>query len=272
MSGGAAAKAPAARGAVGNPKPRVIRPGKRLNSLGPASAEHAWVSNRAAEAMLQISNSHLHTLKKQGEIRWDKQHGYNLADILERYQRMLRTKGALEENIEAICVREFEAGKLPQDVIVAHSLGIEVVHGAWNQWKALRSDPLVAQKVAERDDAKQSEEASRCRTCLRTKREQKTDSLRIVQEVTGDEVRTGFTLFEERACADFDIRCQGCRSLKATVSVDNLRARIRAWTITGAPQPVELPPLPETPGVDAAPEAEPVATSDSPAGTGSTAP
>lgn len=199
-----------------------------------------------AEAILSVSNTQVHRLIQHGTLRSERKM-VNLADILERYKQLLRTSGAIEEKVEAVCVRAFEEGLLPQEVIVKFSFGIEQVHDAWKRWQALRADPAIAEKLRERSAGKEAEDRSRCRACLRTPKISDEDTLRIVRDVTGEPARQTLTLAEERALADLDVRCTTCRAIKVTVSLDVMRARIRTLRIMGEPKPITFDPLPATP-------------------------
>lgn len=199
-----------------------------------------------AEAVLQISGTQVRRLADKGAIRTDR--GLlNLADILERYKQLLRVNGGLDEKVEAVCVRAFEEGMLPQDVVVKYSFGIEHVHAAWNAWNALRADPLVAEKLREREQDKAVADAARCKGCHRLAKEANADTLAIVREVTADPRRRSFAITEERAFADLDVRCPTCRAIKATAPIDTMRARFRRLPLLGEPQPIKLDPLPPAP-------------------------
>lgn len=215
---------------------------RRVGRIGPRSPATTWVKATIVEAILQVSNSQVHRLVRDGHLRGEK--GLvNLQDVLLRYQQLLRMNGAIEEKIEAVSIREFEAGKLPQDVVIEHQFSAEVVLAAWRTWNAMKAEPTVAEQTAAREEARRLDEAARCRDCLRTPSVSKADALRIVKDVTGED-RERFKMTEERAFADLDVRCGRCHQLKATAPVETMRARVRRLNVMGEPKPVELPPLP----------------------------
>lgn len=219
-------------------------PPKRLRR--PPSANGVWVTGITAQAIMQVNSSHLCRLKATNEIR-TKDGQYNLKDILERYQRQLHADGVIDQRIEAVCIREFKTGKLPEDVIEQHGFAWIVVKQAWTNWSEMRRDPEVRRIVAEREAAIQRETAERCRMCLRTPALASADSARIAQEVTSDPTRTQLNMDEERACTGLDIRCPMCRAIKGTAPLNEMRARIRVLRVVGLPKPIVLDPLPEPP-------------------------
>lgn len=169
-----------------------------------------------------------------------KDNEYNLGEILERYHILLRTHGVIAEEREAICMREFRAGKHPEVVMIERQYPFEIVKQAWDHHVAFTRDPEASRLESERLAAEQKEEATRCRSCLRTQLVALDDTLRIVRETTGDETREDFTLLEERACTGLDIRCQACRALKATAPVEAVRARLRVLAVMGPPKPIDV--------------------------------
>ena len=227
----------------GKPLPRVRPPPRRPISLGPVSAQNVWVNSRVAASILEISNSHLHNLRKSGEIRHDGQSGFNLADVLERYRRLLRVQGAVDDQVEAICIREFEGNLLPQEIVIKHGFGLTPVMSAWTKWTALRRDPDVARILSERGATKHSLDATRCPDCLRTAGLAAEDTARLIPEITYDPKRTSLTIAEERELAAMGARCR-CGELKATVPIELMRFRLRALRKVGeTPPPVEQPAL-----------------------------
>ncbi len=217
---------------------------RRIGALRSRLPENTWVESRVAEAILQVGHDQCRRLAETGRLRRDTKKLYNLADILARYQQLLRTSGAIEQHVEATSYREFEAGRLPQEVVIEHAFSGEAVMAAWKNWNAMRADPIVAEQVHVRADGQRAEEAARCKDCLRTKAVRDADTLRIIREVTGDPVRETLNIAEDRAFAELDVRCLSCRTIKATAPVETMRARWRKLMILGEPKPIVLPPLP----------------------------
>jgi hypothetical protein len=202
-----------------------------------------WVTSKLVRAILQIRSSNLSQLKNLGTIR-SKDGLYNLKDVLDRYKMSLRAEGVIDDQIEAVCIREFKAGAIPEEVIDKHGFAWLAVKQAWQNFDEMRSDPRVERIRAEREAARKHEEQARCRDCLRVPTLSHADSLRIVSAATDDPTRTALTIDEERACAGLDIRCPVCRALKSTAPIESMRARIRTLRVMGPPTPVNLPPLP----------------------------
>jgi hypothetical protein len=215
------------------PKARVSVP-RRIGQLARRPADHTWVEGRVAEAILQVSRTQVTRLAEKGALRFERGL-FNLADILERYKQLLRTAGAVDEKVEAVCVRAFEEGLLPQDVIIKFSFGIQPVHEAWKAWGALRADPSIAEKLLEREKKAARESHERCATCRRAPEVAVRDTNFVVREVTGDPARESFAIAEERAFADLDVRCPTCRALKVRAPIEAMRARVLALRTSGEP-------------------------------------
>jgi len=252
--------------AARNVEPRQER--RRLPGLHGLVAQRVWVSSKVVQAILQVTNTNVTKLRRNGEIRFDPdQGGYNLADTLERYTRKLRTEGAIDSQVETICYREFDAGLIPKEVIIKHGFSFDDVKRAWQHYIEMSRDAEAARLVVARETAQKKEEATRCRTCLRTAEFAQTDALRITREVTEEPERTTtLTMAEERACVDLDLRCPTCRMLKATAPVETMKARLRIRTLRamGPPQPSmplsgqEAPPVPPPEAPAVAPPPAPV--------------
>lgn len=210
-----------------------------------------WINARAASAILQLGTDRLSQMRRAGQLSSSgKENEYKLSEILERYQRLLRTQGLVAEEREAICIREFRAGKHPEEVMIEHQYPFEIVKQAWDHHLAFARDPEAVRVENERLETVKKEEATRCRSCARAQTESRNDTLRIVRETTGDETREDFTLLEERACTGLDMRCPSCRMLKATASLDAIKARLRVLVVMGAPKPIDVDrdmPLPTPP-------------------------
>ncbi len=215
---------------------------KRSVRYGDAKpAKEIFVSARVAQSILQINANYLSRLKREGKIKGSgNRDEYNLADVLERYQAQLRTQGLLVQETEARCIREFEAGKLPVDVIIEHGFSYEVVKAAWDHFMTMKKDPDIARIEAEREASTKKQEVTRCGECVRTSIVALEDTHRVVREATGDPKRTSFNFDEERMLVGLNIRCSSCRMLKATAPIESIRARLRLLAVTGLPKPIDV--------------------------------
>ena len=230
---------------------------------------HIWISVRVAAAILQVTTGHIYKLKKSGDLRGGDGVA-NLADVLERYHIILRTTGALNDQAEAISMREFANGKIPREVIIEHGFPVELVKKAWKHHCDINHDPVVQQILADRETKKRREDALRCRDCLRTPEAAAADALEILRSASGDPTRTAsLSMREERALVDLDIRCPSCRVIKATAPVDIMRARLRLLRVMPEPKPIDVDkemPLPVSPTpADSIAPASPPTTLDAPA-------
>jgi hypothetical protein len=204
------------------------------------SPKDVWVPTKTAQAILGVTGAHLWSLKREGKLSAREREEYNLAEILERYRQLLKKTGELAQEIEAICIREFAAGKLPAEVIIEHGYAYDIVKQAWDHHIEMRKDPEIARIEAEREASSKKQEVVRCRECLRSSVVALDDTHRIVREATGDPERTAFNINEDRVLVGLDIRCPSCRMLKATAPIESIRARLRVLAITGLPKPVDV--------------------------------
>ena len=208
-------------------------------------------------AVLQLSGGHISTMRRTGKLSSSgRDDEYNLAEILEHYQLMLKTTGILAEQQETTCIRDFRAGKHPEEVMIERGYPFDIVKQAWEHHLAFARDPAAVQVASEREAAARAQEATRCRECLRTISAAREDTMRIVSETTLDPDRDEFMLLEERALVGLDIRCPSCRMIKATAPVDSIKARLRALAIMGFPKPIDVDrDMPLPPSASDAPSA-----------------
>ena len=220
-----------------------VQPARRLLQTPASAAQHMWVPTRMAAAILQVNSSSMPHLKRTGEVRFQEGHGYNLADVLARYRRLVLTEGVIDQQIEAACMREFQGGLLPHEVVIKLGVASDAVKVAWTNWVEWQRDPLVTQLLAKRAAEEKEAAASRCRECNRTPELAAADTARIIRDVTYDPKRTLLTIAEERELLALGARCI-CGGLKATVSIELMRFRLRALRKVGeTPPPVEQPAL-----------------------------
>jgi hypothetical protein len=209
------------------------------SNLRSERAKFVWLDIRTTCAILEVTYSRVKQLAKSGELVFQQGQGFNLRSVLDRYQRMLRTTGAIDEQVEQTCIREFKDGLVPTEVILKHGFSFEAVTTAWQHFGVLQRDPATQQILGERDEEAAKDEATRCRVCLRGTTTAATDAQQAVRVALHEAAimhhdkdpnrappasplapsdRSTFTMEEERALAPLDIRCSGCRMIKATIN------------------------------------------------------